>query len=253
MTSQSDFTRMLELLSPSSRGAYSYPDPRRGALDVKMSLGGRDEETALWDAWVGAHRGALALDAGCGLGVHTTRLRGRFDHVLSVDGDPDRLEVARAAWGEGDAHAFRCVRLDDAVLDDERFRNRFSFIQCMQVLGHMSVAAQPAVLRRLAAMLDGSAPLLLAIPFTHDVSDEFCKTVLGPEGMGDGIRIPVGEFESLTRASTPGVLPVHHFSVAGVQRLVRSAGMKVVRMQVYNEVGPTAPNRADVMVLLERA
>lgn len=250
MTSPIAFHDLVARLPDHPRNAYVYPDPRRGALDVKASLLERDEETALWDAWVGERRGRLALDAGCGLGVHTRRLRERYAHVLSVDGDATRLDVARTAWGESEAHVFRCVRLDDPRLDDAALDGAFDFIQCMQVLGHMSVTAQPRALKTLARLLDGKAPMLVALPFTREMSDEFCKTLLTDAGMSDGIVIPVREFEALTRQSTPGVLPVHHFSVAGVQRLVRGAGLKIARMQVYNEVGPT---RADVMLLLEHA
>jgi len=37
--------------------------------------------------------------------------------------------------------------------------------------------------------------------------------------------------------------------VAGVQRLVRQAGLRMEHMEVYNTVGPT---RADVMLLARR-
>jgi len=240
---------ILERLQTASTAAYQYPDPRHGPQDVAASQQQRDEETDLWNSLVGTHTGALALDAGCGLGVHTPRLRERYSHVLSVDGDPARLAVARSVWGETASGVFRCVRLDDPVLGEPAFAGRFSFIQCMQVLGHVPIAAQATALRLLAGMLADGAPLVLAVPFTNGLGDEFCKTLLTADGMSDGIPIPVAEFDALARAATSGVLPVHHFSVAGVQRLVRQAGLRMEHMEVYNTVGPT---RADVMLLARR-
>jgi len=53
----------------------------------------------------------------------------------------------------------------------------------------------------------------------------------------------------LARDPPTGVLPVRHFSMSSVMRLVRNAGMTAVDKHAYHWV---TPDRGDLMLLLRR-
>jgi SAM-dependent methyltransferase len=231
---------------------YAYPDPRSTVEDVPQTTRERGDERTLWDAMVQRAVGgkkpvhALAMDAGCGLGAHSPQLTESFTHVLSLDADAARVAVARSAFPPTATHHFLACSLDDARLRAPEVAHTVDLIHCIQVVGHVPVAVQQQVFRTFAGLLRPSGHLIISVPFTNQLGDICVKTLVNRLGESPGIPILPQEYDALARNPPMGVLPVRHFSMGSIQRLLDAAGLQALDRSAYNWL---TPDRGDLLVL----
>lgn len=100
-------------------------------------------------------RGAVVLDAGCGVGGSSAALNARGADVIAVDRDPARLEAVR--------HALPDIDVEEADLEALPYPDdSFDAIVLQDVLEH--VAAPSEVLAELARVLTPQGVLYLSTP-----------------------------------------------------------------------------------------
>ncbi len=237
---------VLQLLRSVPPSTYLYPDAAL-ALDAMLPATKREGERTLWlEALTRAFgderpiRGA-ALDAGCGEGEHLPRLAERFEAVVGLEPDARRLESARRRSPTVPSFG---LELDAPVLADPRLAGSFRFAQCLQVLGHIPCAAAERQLATLARLVEPGGAVLLALPYTNEFGDE-CRIARATESRS----VSPAEYDAFVPKATEGSLPVRHFAMPSIARLLEQAGLEQVWSAPY---GWLNYQLADLMVLARR-
>ncbi|MGC4119880.1 MAG: class I SAM-dependent methyltransferase [Myxococcales bacterium] len=242
-----DFAALLTQLSHRPASAYRYPDAA-AAIEAKLPPTKREAEHRLWaeglDRAFGPTRpiGGVALDAGCGDGYYLADLARRFEHPFGLDADARRIEDARR----------RCPSVPTFPLeisgdqDLPELAGQLAFIQCLQVLGHLSCPAAEKVLSRLTGWLAPGAYLLFAVPYTNEPYDDFRISELG---VAESHPVEREEYDTAAEAPRAGTLPVRHFAMPSVQALLGTARLSQVWTSPY---GWLSYQHADLMVLARK-
>jgi SAM-dependent methyltransferase len=233
---------------------YAEPSPAPGVESDPHQL--RDKEAALWSELIDRACGplrphpGLALDAGCGTGVHLAELAARYRHVLAIDADPARIATLRAAGrADGDRVGCATLCLQDPALRDPLLQEQFALVHCIQVLGHVATGDLPLILDTLGRLLAPGGHLLLAVPFTNRERDGFLVATRLADGTVRGRDSDQRECDRLIAAPAPGQLPVHHFAQLTLLAAIRSSGLAIVDQQPYNWF---SYEHADMMVLAQK-
>ena len=247
---------LVARLQRESASNYQYAD-RDNAMEVAaFPLAKRQEESALladiFEQVLGAHRPvqALVIDAGCGQGPHLELLARTFKAVLGLDADAQRLQVAALRFAETPGLKLFPLRLDDAVLREAEFVGATQMVHCVQVLGHVPLPAQQDILTTFHGLLEPKGFLVLGVPYINGGRDEFWVAKINETGCFGSYQTGPDEYDELATRPQPGLLPVRHFCLPSLHRLLERAGFSVLREQPYNWFSHT---RADLMLVAQRA
>jgi hypothetical protein len=213
--------------------AYRYADPgdqltsqliaHSGLSDLAWEL----QESAVLDIF-GRRLAALPhrhrlLDFGSGLGRLTVTAAGWYDHVVSVEPDPDRARGQAGVVAESPA-AGRIeiyLAMPPVPLDGPRYDAAI----CSHVLQHVDDAAADAILAQLAGAVQVGGHLILLSAFsgswriTRHVVDR-----LDPHGQFQELPISRAEFNQVCQANIAGYLPIHLASLSDLYRQLTVAG-----------------------------
>lgn len=241
-----DLRTLLALLDRLPPSDYLYPDAA-AALEARLPASKRESERRLRDEALarafGAERPArgIALDAGCGDGEHLRDLAARFEAALGLDADARRVALAHERCPEVPV---RAIAIRTGLLPE--LEGQLRFVQCLQVLGHSTCAAAEEILARLSTWLAPGAPLLLAVPYTNAFADDYRISELG-----EAASRPVEreEFDEAAASPRPGTLPVRHFAMPSVARLLAQAGLA---QEWVSPFGWLSYEHADLLVLARR-
>ncbi len=230
---------------------YAYPDEDNHLEDMVFTFEKRSAEARVYGELLGLAFGTarsvpgLALDAGCGLGAHAARLQERFTHPCFVDADARRLKKAA---GGGDGDRYFVVDLTSPAWASGAAEGAFTFIQCVQVLGHVPLASVQPALTACARALAPGGHLLIGVPFVGSPMDDFWITFLDgeqPRPMPTDAR----KYDRLARAPQPLRLPVRHFALGTLIEAHQQAGLEVVQHKPYNWFSDV---RGDLFVLAKK-
>lgn len=242
-----DFPALIEHLSRLPASPYRYPDAA-AAIEAKLPPTKREAERRLWaeaiDRAFGQARPfrGVALDAGCGDGEYLPDLFERFEHVVGLDADRRRVAEAKK----------RCPDVPTFPLevsprsDIPALGGRLCFVQCLQVLGHVSCGGSDAVMSRLAGWLAPGAHLLLAVPYTNEPFDDFRISELG---VAESHPVEKEDYDAAAESPRAGTLPVRHFSMPSVQQLLGAARLAPEWSSPY---GWLSYQHADLMILARK-
>jgi SAM-dependent methyltransferase len=233
---------------------YAYPDEDNHLEDMVFTFEKRSAEARVYAELLGLAYGTerpvagLALDAGCGLGAHAARLEARFTHPCFVDADARRLRRAAAQPDGGRDPRFFVADLTSPTWASAAAEGAFTFIQCVQVLGHVPLAAVQPALSAFATALAPGGHLLLGVPFVGSPMDDFWITFLdgdAPRPMPTDAR----KYDRLARAPQAMRLPVRHFALGTLLEGHQQAGLEVVQHKPYNWF---SDERGDLFVLAKK-
>jgi SAM-dependent methyltransferase len=177
-------------------------------------------------------------------------LAGLFHHVVALDADQERLREAEARARAHSGVRLAVLSVASPVLRDPVLAQAFNLVLSMQVLGHVGVDACPVALGNFRHLLAPGGTLVLGVPYVNGPHDETWVAKLGPTGHFDSYQASLAEFDDLARQPREGLLPVRHFSIPSVRRMLAREGFRVVRDAPYNWFSAT---RADLLVLAQRA
>lgn len=250
--------RLLAQLAAAERSDQTYrygePQPAPGVENDPHQQ--REKEAAIWSELVERACGptrlhpGMALDAGCGTGVHLADLAARFEHVLAVDADPARIAALRAAGrADGDRIGCAILRLQDAALRDPLLKGQFELVHCIQVLGHVTTSDLALILDTFGRLLAPGGWLLLAVPFTNRDRDDFRVAARQGDGTVRGRSSDQREFDRLLAVPEPGQLPVHHFALPTLIPALRQVGLAIEVERPYNWF---SYEHADLMLLAQK-
>jgi len=253
MTFDDRWQQMLALLSAEPSSDYRYPDPEseleRGFAGAKPEE--REALSGFLEQAVPASRRsqALGLEVGCGQGTYTALLAGLVSRVVAIDPDAARLAVAEGQ-GASQTTRFFALELGATAFEAPALRNAFQVVQCVQVLGHVPVEVAAEMVRRIEGLLDPAGSLVLALPYVNGPMDEFWIAGRDEQGAHDKLRVSREEFDELAANPRDGVLPVRHFSMPSIDRLLGSARLRANGHRPYNWF---SDELADIVVLACRA
>jgi SAM-dependent methyltransferase len=225
-----DLERVRSAFAGAGQVAYAYPDTDSQMENGVFSFAKREDERLAWEELVGQADPRVALDVGCGLGNHVGPLRARFRTCFFVDPDPRRLAAAARKFGEEPGKWFFNVAIEDVDLPDT-----FTFVQAVQVLGHLPRLRAERLMTSMARMMRPGALLLIGVPFTGQPFDVFVSTYYEP-GMDKPMPHPVSpqRFDALADHPEEKKLPVRHFSMGTIHSLAATAGLSVVETRPYH-------------------
>ncbi len=225
----------LRALSVPAAG-FRYPDTDNQMEDGVFSFAKRTDEARVWGellARVPAGAGR-ALDAGCGLGAHAAALAARFEDPLLLDADAGRARQAAARTGWPFLERVFVARVDDGALLHPELRGAFSFVQMIQVLGHLPVRAVGDALGAMHHLLDERGHLLLAVPFSGTPRDLTFVTALAGDGRVRPRAVSLADYDALARCPEEGKLPVRHFSMTSLLSALTTGGFELVEAKPYH-------------------
>jgi SAM-dependent methyltransferase len=232
--------------------AYQYPDFDNHMEDTVFAE--RDGERRAWEelfSRMPRARDGIALDAGCGLGAYVAPLRAHFADAVFVDGDARRAAATALVAGEGvPGTSVFAARLDGDALGAPELVGAFSFVQCLQVLGHVPQDAALAVVRRLASLLAHDGRLLLAVPFCEGPEDQFLVVSGEPGEPPRSTEISSERYDRLATIPKAAELPVRHFSMSSVRALCADVGLILEDAQRYHQF---EAGRGDLFAVSRRA
>ena len=216
---------------------YQYPDFDNQMEDTVFT--DRHDERRAWFELISrvpGVRDGIALDAGCGLGAYVAQLRAHFADALFVDGDARRAAATALIAGEGvPGTSVFAARLDGDALAAPELVGAFSFVQCLQVLGHVPRDAARVVVRRLASLVAHDGRLMLAVPFCDGLEDQFL-VVSGKQGAPPrATEISAERYDCLATTPEAAELPVRHFSLSSVRALCADVGLVLENAQRYHQ------------------
>ena len=245
-------SRPLERLRAITRAApaFAYPDTDNQMEEGVFTFAKRTDEADVWASLVppGPDDG-LALDAGCGLGAHAERLAQRFPRTVLLDADAGRARAAAARLGWPFAERVFVARVDDGSLEHDDLAGVFTFVQLVQVLGHVPHRAVDASLRAMRHLLAPGGTLLAAVPFAGTPMDLCFVTALDDDGKVRPRRVDAPAYDALARAPEPHRLPVRHFSMTSIMSAFAMAGLTIMKTQPYHWF---SHDTGDVFILARR-
>src|SRR5262249_46095423 len=161
---------------------------------------------------------------------HAPLLAEAFRAVIAIDADPRRLLIAERTATETTSlrRWFALSLMDPVFAESPELAERFALIHCVQVLGHVPIAAIDPILGAFFRILAPGAALILAVPYTNAAVDQFrIAEVTAAGGHLRDRQISAEAYDRMTRAPEDGRLPVRHFALPTISRAIKVAGFVV--------------------------
>lgn len=180
-----------------------------------------------------------ALDLGCGHGRLLERISRRFDEVVALDSNANRIDQSRIT--------IRQLGLCNVKIQIGRFEQiaeslgSFDMILCSHVIQHLPTESLNDTFEQIKAILRPGGFLVILTSHSMALHDRFKTWRLSEHGNGTVEEVFVDEesFNSrLVDSAIADQVPSHAFSLTSLQRLL--GGLKVRRLHCFHALHPTS-------------
>lgn len=176
------------------------------------------------------NKSQILLDVGCGNGRLLPRFNKKFEKMVVIEPDIDRLNSTIHLSKEIDLHK-KCQFLNYKI-EDYITTEKFDCILCSHIIQHVSVEILSKILAKLRQCIKNSGALFLMTCHSHKREDYFAKDYFLNRSIYEDV-IDKREFEKLIKSSS-GELPIHFFTYRSLKKLINDAGFKIIGYQVFH-------------------
>lgn len=170
------------------------------------------------------------LDVGCGTGELFSFYVEKFDEVVALEPDQERLQEARrVAENEDWEHIqFRNEMLQEVGLQ----KSSFDAVICSHVIQHIPTGEIETFVSEIERVLRDNGVLALMAAYKRPFEPRFVKTVSSQQGTEDK-AINQEEFNRLT-SNEGNVLPTHNYSISEIEKLLDS--FEIQEIKLYHDL-----------------
>lgn len=169
------------------------------------------------------------LDAGCGEGRLTIYFSDCFEHILAIDPDISRLDVAMEEAKR--LKISKKIDFDNGPIEEINEDEKFDVILCSHVFQHVQTSLITKIMEKFRTLMKKSGLLFITTCHSTKGEDYFAKDYLEISNFVEE-TIDQDSFNSLVFGINQ--LPLHLFSRGSIEDLLKNSGFKIIDYKVFH-------------------